>query len=129
MTGLIYLFSPYSHDDDQVKEQRYDAACEYAAKLFRAGLHVFSPIAHCHGIARYGLPGGIDFWRPYCDLMLSKSDSGVILGIDGWRESDGIKHELRQVQDREFPILVCEPDELPKQKTNQDAKQIQLSGL
>ena len=54
---LIYLASPYSDPDPWVKENRFLAVCTKAAKMMSEGAYVFSPIAHTHPIAKYGLPG------------------------------------------------------------------------
>jgi hypothetical protein len=59
---MIYLCSPYTHPDPAVREARYEAACRTAAHLMRSGKIVFSPIAHSHGIAQYGLPKDWSFW-------------------------------------------------------------------
>ncbi len=53
---MIYLASPYSHDDPAVRQERFDAACRAAAELVRQGKTVFRPVAHSHAICRYGLP-------------------------------------------------------------------------
>ncbi len=52
---MIYLASPYSHPDAVVREYRFRAACQAAASVMRSGQHVFSPIAHSHAIAEYGV--------------------------------------------------------------------------
>ena len=127
MQGLIYLASPYTHADPAVQEQRYQAALIYSAKLFRAGLHIFSPIVHCHPISLHGLPGDIEFWQSYCDNMLDRSDSMLVLALDGWRESAGINHELRRAHPR-IPIVVCDENECP-QKAIENAAQISMPGV
>jgi hypothetical protein len=49
-TTMIYLASPYSHADDAIRAQWFDAACRAAAELMRAGHTVYSPIVHGHPI-------------------------------------------------------------------------------
>jgi len=48
---LCYLASPYTAANKQVEFRRFRAGCMWAATLCRAGLRVFSPIAHSHPIA------------------------------------------------------------------------------
>ena len=60
---MIYLASPYSHPDATVREARFQAACRATASLIRAGHEVFSPIAHSHPLAAFGLPTDWSFWE------------------------------------------------------------------
>ena len=48
---MIYLASPYTHDDPNVERERYESVCTVCAKFARLGKHVYSPIAHWHPIA------------------------------------------------------------------------------
>lgn len=57
---MIYLASPYTHSDVHVREWRFREACRAAAALLRAGITVFSPIAHSHPIAAFGMPTSWD---------------------------------------------------------------------
>lgn len=91
---MIYLASPYSHPDPQVREERFQAACRAAAELMREGLLVFSPIAQTHPLTAYGLPTGWDFWERY-DLAHVENCSEVrVLKLAGWEESRGVKAEI-----------------------------------
>ena len=67
---MIYLASPYSHPDPKVREARWREACRTAAFLMKGGQFVFSPIAHRHPIAEFGLPGGWEFWERFDREML-----------------------------------------------------------
>lgn len=109
----IYLASPYSHDDEAVREQRFDAVCEYAAKLMREGFHVYSPIAHGHAVARFGLPGDWEFWREHCEQELRRSDGMIVLQLDGWTESVGIAHELTMTDSLNIPVEIVAPWQMP----------------
>lgn len=114
--SLIYLASPYTHEEAAVREQRFDAVCEYAAKLMRAGLHVFSPIAHGHAIARYNLPVEFDFWQGYCEKTLGRCDRVVVLQLDGWRESKGVTHEVKLAKRLRLPVEHVKLWQLPVNK-------------
>jgi hypothetical protein len=91
---VIYLASPYSHPDPQVREARFEAACRATADLIRAGEAVFSPIVHGHPLVRYGLPIDWSFWQRFDEEHLQKCDVVLVLQADGWRESEGVKAEL-----------------------------------
>ena len=87
---MIYLASPYSHPDVTVREARFREACRTAARLMRAGRVVFSPIAHGHPIAEYGLPTNWRFWERFDRQQLDRCEELVVLMLDGWRESEGV---------------------------------------
>jgi hypothetical protein len=93
---IVYLGSPYSHPDPVVREARFQAVCQAAAHLMRAGLHVFSPIAHAHPIALAGsLPGDWKYWQSYDEAILSSCRALTILKLDGWEQSTGLQEEIK----------------------------------
>jgi len=95
---MIYLASPYSHPDPQVKRDRFEAACRIAADLMNAGEIVFSPIAHTHPIAIAGeLPGDWQYWERYdreiLEMIAAAGGRLVVAMLDGWETSKGIAAE------------------------------------
>ncbi len=107
---LVYLASPYSDPDPVVRQARYDAACRAAAWLIRQGHLVFSPIAHTHGISRYGLPGDWKFWERHDRRMLQCCDRLVVLTLDGWRQSRGVQAEVAIARKLGKPVGYLAPD-------------------
>ncbi len=101
---MIYLASPYSHPDPAVREHRYREACRSAARLMRAGHHVFSPIAHSHGIAEHGVPGDWAYWESLDRHLLKMCDEMGVLMLDGWYESKGVQAEIRIARELGKPI-------------------------
>ena len=113
---LIYLASPYTHPQPSVMDLRYMYACQYVAAMMRAGLHVYSPIAHCHGPAVCSrLPRDFSFWRDYNETMISRCTSFWVLMLDGFKASVGIKGEIEIARQHDlFPVYV-QPDEAPSE--------------
>jgi nucleoside 2-deoxyribosyltransferase len=107
---MIYLASPYSHSDPAVREQRFRAVCQAAARLMRNGEIVFSPIAHGHPIALHGLPNDWRFWEWHDREQLLRCDELVVLTIDGWRESEGVQAEIRIAAELGKPVRYLEPE-------------------
>lgn len=106
---MIYLASPYSHPDAAVRQSRYEAACEAAGVLARHGYHVFSPIAHSHGIALHGGTGGSwEDWERQDLVMLAKASAFVLLPLEGWKESHGVRVEAEHAARQGLPMLVME---------------------
>ena len=91
---MIYLAGPYSHPDALVREARFDAACRATADLVHAGRVVFSPIVHGHPLVRFGLPTDWSFWQWFNTEHLRRCDEMLVLQIDGWQESEGVRAEI-----------------------------------
>jgi nucleoside 2-deoxyribosyltransferase len=107
---MIYLASPYSHSDATIREQRFREACLAAAELIRNGEVVFSPIAHSHPIAAYGLPSDWWFWERHDLQHLTRCDEIVVLTLDGWRESEGVHAEIRISKELGKQVRYLEPE-------------------
>ena len=103
MTKLIYLASPYS-GHPAIQELRFRAVCKVAARIMSSGQFVFSPIAHSHPIAQYGLPKDFEFWRECDTLMMTKCDELWVLMLDGWNVSKGIEAELKLADEMHKPV-------------------------
>lgn len=107
---MIYLASPYSHPDANIREQRFRDACIAAARLIRAGHVIFSPIAHGHPIAEHGLPIDWQFWERQDREQLERCDEIVVLMLDGWKESVGVQAEIRIAGELGKPVRYVTPD-------------------
>ena len=101
---MIYLASPYSHPDTDVRQERFDAACRAAAALLRQGKTTFSPIAHSHVLCRYGLPLDWEFWRQHDLQYLAACTEVVVLMLDGWAESVGVQAEIKIARELGKPV-------------------------
>lgn len=92
---MIYLASPYSHPDADVRWMRFEMACTAAANLMGRGEIVFSPIAHSHSLATIGsLPTDWDYWEKVDRHFIEVCDSVWVLMLDGWEESKGVHAEI-----------------------------------
>ena len=107
---MIYLASPYTHEDPSVMEQRFDAACRAAGKLMAQGYVVFSPIAHTHPIAvRCELPRGWDYWERFDRQFIEACQKVLVLRIDGWHTSKGVAAEVKLAESRGIPVDYIDP--------------------
>lgn len=102
---MMYLASPYSHADLFVREARYLAACKATLRLMLAGQRVYSPIVHNHQLARLGrLPKDFGWWEAYDLDMLRRCDRLVVLKIDGWQISAGVRAEIKFAESINMPV-------------------------
>lgn len=98
--SFTYLASPYSHPKREMLEVRYLEALRACAALYNAGCTVFSPIVHCHEMAKvHILPTSFDFWLPHNHAMLEASEALLILNITGWVESVGLRSEALRAEE------------------------------
>ncbi len=126
---MIYLASPYSNLSARVREARYIAVCIAAAKLIEKGIHVFSPIAHSHGISLH-MQEKHDwtFWRKQDIPFLQQADGMLVLCLDGWEDSVGIKAERKFMLDRMCPVFYTTPDDVVETAAQLD-KQIRWNRI
>lgn len=105
MERRMYLASPYTAPDEAVRTARYGAACLVTAQLLREGHLVFSPIAHSHPLAAYGLPVEFDFWQRHClSFLAGWATELCVLTLSGWQESRGVAAEIRFAREHGLPV-------------------------
>ena len=111
MSGFLYLASPYSHPDPEVRHERFLGACRAAAHLMDCGHVVFSPIAHSHTIETEGLKEvrNGDFWKGQDVPILRHAARLVVLMLPGWRESRGIAWEIELAHTNHLHVEYMEP--------------------
>ena len=102
---MIYLASPYSHPDAAVRHARYEAACDHAVHMLRAGRLVYSPVAHSYPLAERGLPGDWAFWAEHSRAMLARCTGITVLTLPGWEDSVGVQAELAVAANLRIPIV------------------------
>lgn len=105
---LIYLASPYKHEDEDILRRRKDAAAAAVAFFINSDADImpYSPIVHWHEVAvNHELPHDFHFWQTLDFFMIKKSAAFWILTLEGWRESFGISQELEFSRDIQKPVL------------------------
>lgn len=102
---LVYLASPYSHDNPAVRLSRYRGALVAAAWLMRNGRAVFSPIVHSHPLVTdAGLPNTNEFWAAQDEAVLAHCSEMIVLCLDGAATSRGIASEMRFCREHGIPV-------------------------
>jgi hypothetical protein len=109
-TGLVYMASPYSDPDPAVMHERFAAACRNAARFMRLGVKLFSPIAHFHPIAQFGLPKNWAFWQEYDRVILGHCDGMLVLLLPGVEDSKSLAAEIAIAKQMGMPILAVAPE-------------------
>jgi hypothetical protein len=108
---MIYLASPYTHPDPLEMEYRYECILETTAHFLTQGHPVYSPIVHCHPLAKAkDLPRNYDFWFQYNIHMLELADEVWVIQLDGWQKSQGVNSEIAHAIGAGKPVLYFEYD-------------------
>lgn len=107
---IIYLASPYTHEDTSVKRRRFELASKAAAALMRFGHVVFSPIAMTHPMALYGdMTGAWAFWERFDTAFVNVCDELWVLQLDGWDRSVGVTAEIELARKMGKTIVYLDP--------------------
>ena len=112
---LWYLATPYSKYPGGIAGA-YELACKQSALLISHGIHVFSPIAHSHGIAFHGELDALshDLWlkmdQTYMDLCIGC----IFLLAESWEKSFGMAKEKEFFESVGKPVIEMIPDKVPQ---------------
>lgn len=102
---MIYLASPYSHPDPDVRADRAARVATVAARLFCSGAKVYCPIAAWHWVAlEHDLPKHWVTWRALDFEFLRHATELFVLKLDGWEESVGVSAEIDLAEHMEIPV-------------------------
>lgn len=113
MDKLIYLASPYSHEDYKVRKARWIAVCKITAKFIAQGHAVFSPIAHSHPVAEFSeglVTTPFHFWEDYDRLVISRCDAVWVATLSGWDTSVGVAAEIAYARKIGKPVSFVAPE-------------------
>lgn len=115
MSPIVYLAGPYTHADPKVREARFRALTHAAAQLVAAGHIVYSPITHSHPIDLSLKSDGVThlesaFWVAYDEAFMQHCSMIVVLMLDGWSNSSGVRREIEYFTERQRPIVWMNPD-------------------
>jgi len=105
-----YLATPYSKYPDGL-QAAWDMACCAAADLIRAGIKVYSPIAHTHPIALAGKMDPLDhnIWLPADQPMMDAACGLIVYRAASWEISKGIAHEISAFERAGKPVIYLDP--------------------
>lgn len=110
MKPLFYLASPYAGHPRGL-DNAYNCAVRALGVLLAAGHNVFSPIAHNHpaAVAAGIPPGDHGFWLPIDQPYIDRCDALIVLAIEGWSTSKGVRYEVEQFDAAGKLIFHMEP--------------------
>ena len=105
--SIIYLASPYTHEDNEVMLSRFEAAVDYVHQSLTdfPFYTIYSPVVHYHPLAeRHLLPRDYEFWNKRNTDVICVAKELWVLALDGWKDSVGIKAEVEYAESLGIPI-------------------------
>lgn len=106
---VVYLASPLTHPDPDVREYRYKKACRATAVLMKAGVPVFSPLLNSiPAVELGGLESEHDGFLAVDLPILRRCDEMLIVGLEGWTDSEGVKAEMFEAFAHNIPVTMIE---------------------
>jgi hypothetical protein len=90
--------------------RRHKTVNATAANLMKRGFVVFSPLTHTIPLSQIGVWDDFDWLKPDLEI-LSVCTAMIIIDIDGWKRSKGIKREIDFAKKHSIPIFHINPKE------------------
>lgn len=102
---MNYLAGPYRSIHSHIMERRYNQLTFVAAQLMLRGETIFSPITHCHYLAKeHASFEGPEFWLTQDLAILRRCDKMYVLQLDGWKQSNGLRDEIAFATEHNIPV-------------------------
>lgn len=112
---MIYIASPYSADTKAKMNQNFTEVSIFTSKLVKRGLIAISPVTYGHILSQYeDLPDQFEFWKDFCNEILSKCELMVVYQLPGWETSTGVSAEIEYCNDNGIPIIYTMNDPFHK---------------
>ena len=107
---LIYVASPYSHQNKEVESVRYGQVADFVQRHLKEGRLVYSPIVYAHALAlRHALPTSAEWWWLFNKRMVEKCDRMWVLCLNGWENSRGVRDEIEYAKIIGKPVKMFSP--------------------
>jgi hypothetical protein len=112
--GFWYLATPYSKYPRGIEAAFVDAAIQ-ASILIKAGIRVYSPIAHTHPVATFGNIDPYDhaIWLPADKPFMDAACGLIVCKLPGWDVSFGIGEEIKLFAAAGKPVIHMTPGLVP----------------
>lgn len=108
MSNMYYLAAPYTDPNELIRKERVRTADMVAAALMEQhGFCIYSPLTHSQAVVPFLSMETIqdhNFWMRQCLPMVKAASALLLLELDGWKESKGVKMEVDAAKALMMPI-------------------------
>jgi len=95
---MIYLISPYNDTNPYIRYNRFRLAARVCGHMAECGLNIYSPIVHWHSVVdtfpELNLGTDYKFWQRSNMEMMLLSTKAIVMTIEGWRDSLGVRDDI-----------------------------------
>jgi len=110
ISDIEYLAIPYSDGTEELMDFRADVCDLICSDLMKQGRLIYAPISACHHIAKkYGLPREWEFWEFMDKEFVRICKKLIVIKLDGWETSTGVKAEMALADKYGIPIEYIDP--------------------
>lgn len=106
---VIYIASPYSHENEEVVAMRIKALQQIVVNMTMTGIVCICPVLHYHQL-REQLPQDPLFWIKVCRKWLSRCDELCVAQFEDWEQSGGVRDEFQYAKQKGIHISYINPD-------------------
>lgn len=111
-----YLATPFTKYSEGV-DAAWKIACLENARLIKAGIPTYSPIAHSYAVA-INCEGMIyesdwKLWMEFDHHMMESAKGIIVLMADTWEISSGMEEELKTFKEAGKPVIYMKPGTIP----------------
>lgn len=120
---IKYLAIPYTHNNPEVRNLRFEIANLVSSMMMKKGEIIFSPISHTAPMEKYGLPVEWSFWKDQDTHFLNVCDEIYVTMIDGWKVSTGVTAEINHMVEKGTKVTFINPETLDCEELNRMVEQ------
>lgn len=109
------ISGPYSSVDETVKKQRVKAIADACLLVTQSGNIPVSPLLFGLTLIEksgQNLPDSYEFWDNFCRQYVLASEKILVLDLEGWETSNGVKDEIKVAKENNIPVYLVNPHNL-----------------
>lgn len=114
--GLYYLAGPHKGTPEQ-EAHRVETCLKLTVAFLSQGIYVFSPIVYSSKLIESLYYSSAqerrDILFPYLLDFLKVSKGMILVTMEGWKESWGVREELKFCQEKGIPVYRIDPNHMP----------------
>ncbi len=100
--GMIYIAAPYWSHDEAIRSGRRQLVIEYSMMQTSLGILNYSPLLYSDKYKNKKVTE--NYWLTHGLKMVKACDEMTVLMLPGWKDSQGIKGEIREAEKLGIPV-------------------------
>lgn len=109
---VIYVACPYGHNKTSVKTFRVIVASLVTSTLISEGFVALSPLTHSSMLQlNTEIIKPEEVWRKHGLVLLERCDRVLVICMDGWKKSEGVKLETELALELHIPVTFYYPSD------------------